>query len=232
MELQPRQLYHISSISVKITMPRYQARQIACASQTIQQAIPTARIGLASWMEYVLAPSWCTRLTYAQISELREHLDEIPTTAHARDDTSTEVPGPDILFGRQRHASKQELLAALPPKTEADQLISTYFASMDTSPSKTTVLQTGSHATAANRPRPGAQADILERGRCTAVMIRSWLTFNSSMPNSGINRSKHPPCGLAFCSPSSLWGRNSRQVSVIMELPFREAPHLRCSLRA
>ncbi|KAJ4985215.1 fungal specific transcription factor [Stagonosporopsis vannaccii] len=68
------------------------------------------------------------------ISELREHLDDIPTTAHSRDDTSTDVPGPDILFGRQRHASRQELLAALPPRTEADSLISTYFASMDTSP--------------------------------------------------------------------------------------------------
>lgn len=75
-------------------------------------------------------------LTIKQISELREHLDEIPTTAHSRDDNSADVPGPDILFGRQRHASKQELLAALPPRTEADSLISTYFASMDTSPSK------------------------------------------------------------------------------------------------
>lgn len=68
------------------------------------------------------------------ISELREHLDDIPTTAHSRDDNSVDVPGPDILFGRQRHATKQELLAALPPRTEADSLISTYFASMDTSP--------------------------------------------------------------------------------------------------
>ncbi|KAJ4324418.1 hypothetical protein N0V94_001316 [Neodidymelliopsis sp. IMI 364377] len=68
------------------------------------------------------------------ISELREHLDEMPTTAHSRYDNSTDVPGPDILFGRQRHASKQELLAALPPRTEADQLISTFFASMDTLP--------------------------------------------------------------------------------------------------
>ena len=79
--------------------------------------------------------SICNSLTSAQISELREHLDEIPTTAHSRSDNLTDVPGPDILFGRQRHASKQELLAALPPRTEADQLISTYFASMDTSPS-------------------------------------------------------------------------------------------------
>ncbi|KAF3032589.1 hypothetical protein E8E12_001956 [Didymella heteroderae] len=89
------------------------------------------------------------------ISELREHLDEIPTTAHARDDTSTEVPGPDILFGRQRHASKQELLAALPPRTEADQLISTYFASMDTSPNlvhKPTFLKEFQYAKFWNEP--------------------------------------------------------------------------------
>ncbi|KAJ8117619.1 hypothetical protein OPT61_g1221 [Boeremia exigua] len=59
------------------------------------------------------------------ISELREHLDNIPSTAHSRNDNSTDVPGPDVLFGRQRHASKQELLAALPPRSEADQLIST-----------------------------------------------------------------------------------------------------------
>lgn len=70
-----------------------------------------------------------------QISELREHLDDMPTTAHARDESTSDIPGPDLLFGRQRHASKQELLAALPPRTEADQLVSTYFASMDTSPS-------------------------------------------------------------------------------------------------
>ena len=33
-------------------------------------------------------------------------------------------------------ASKQELLASVPPRTECDQLISTFFASMDTSPSR------------------------------------------------------------------------------------------------
>ncbi|KAF3007741.1 hypothetical protein E8E13_009945 [Curvularia kusanoi] len=68
------------------------------------------------------------------ISELRDHLDEIPTTAHSRDDTSADISGPDLLFGRQRHASKQELLASVPPRTECDQLVSTFFASMDTSP--------------------------------------------------------------------------------------------------
>lgn len=75
-------------------------------------------------------------LTKSQISELKEHLDQIPTSAHAQDDNSIEIPGPDLLFGRQRHATKQELLAALPQRAEADQLIGSYFSSMNTAPSK------------------------------------------------------------------------------------------------
>ncbi|CAO2658570.1 Nn.00g062930.m01.CDS01 [Neocucurbitaria sp. VM-36] len=69
------------------------------------------------------------------ITELREHLDQIPTSASARDESQEDVLGPDLLFGRQSHATKQELLAALPLRSEADQLINTYFASMDTAPS-------------------------------------------------------------------------------------------------
>ncbi|KAF2025127.1 hypothetical protein EK21DRAFT_77166 [Setomelanomma holmii] len=78
------------------------------------------------------------------ISELKEHLDQIPTSAHARDDGSGEIPGPDLLFGRQRHATKQELLAALPPRSEADQLIASYFESMQSAPtsSERSVLST------------------------------------------------------------------------------------------
>jgi hypothetical protein len=69
------------------------------------------------------------------ISELREHLDEIPTSAPSRDGSQADIPGPDLLFGHRRHATKQELLAALPPRTEADQLLSVFFTSMDTSAS-------------------------------------------------------------------------------------------------
>ncbi|KAJ4365100.1 hypothetical protein N0V83_008718 [Neocucurbitaria cava] len=69
------------------------------------------------------------------ISELKEHLDQIPTSASARDESQGDILGPDLLFGRQSHATKQELLAALPPRSEADQLIDAYFSSMDTAPS-------------------------------------------------------------------------------------------------
>ncbi|KAL5114286.1 hypothetical protein ACEQ8H_007806 [Pleosporales sp. CAS-2024a] len=68
------------------------------------------------------------------ISELKEHLDQIPNSAHARDNNAGDLPGPDILFGRQRHATKQELLAALPPRSEANQLVFGYFVSVGTLP--------------------------------------------------------------------------------------------------
>ena len=94
------------------------------------------------WTSILDGVSWANmptsiyELTVPQISELKEHLDEIPTSAHAQDDISGDVPGPDLIFGRQRHATKQELLAALPTRNEADQLIANYFESMDTAPSK------------------------------------------------------------------------------------------------
>ncbi|KAF2108252.1 fungal-specific transcription factor domain-containing protein [Lophiotrema nucula] len=67
------------------------------------------------------------------IAELREHLDEIPSTAQPRDPTQSEIIGPDLLFGRQKHANLNELLAAIPSKPEADRLLATYFTSMDMS---------------------------------------------------------------------------------------------------
>lgn len=147
----------------------------------------------------------CTPLTHVQISELREHLDEIPTTAHSQDDSSTEVPGPGILFGRQRHASKQELLAALPPRTEADQLVFTYFASMDTLSSKfqgCCKMVVGQHwltdADLVHRPT------FLKEVRTFTVLFELRLTLDFSMLSSGTDHLKHLPCGLGSCSPSSL----------------------------
>jgi hypothetical protein len=68
------------------------------------------------------------------ISELREQLDLIPTTAQPNDPTQSEIAGPDLLFGRHQHASQHELLAAIPPRSDADSLVATYFASMDMAP--------------------------------------------------------------------------------------------------
>ncbi|KNG47961.1 fungal-specific transcription factor domain-containing protein [Stemphylium lycopersici] len=68
------------------------------------------------------------------ISELREYLDQMPASASPKDDVLEETPGPELLFGKQRHATKEELIAAVPHRQEADQLIDTFFASMDTHP--------------------------------------------------------------------------------------------------
>ncbi|KAH8625688.1 fungal specific transcription factor domain containing protein [Alternaria alternata] len=77
-----------------------------------------------------------TSLTPSQISELREHLDQIPTSTIPRDEVLDDVPGPELLFGRCPHATKDELLAALPPRSEADRFVNTFFVSMETHPSK------------------------------------------------------------------------------------------------
>ncbi|CAN9266679.1 unnamed protein product [Alternaria alternata] len=68
------------------------------------------------------------------ISELREHLDQIPTSTIPRDEILDDVPGPELLFGRYPHATKEELLAALPPRSEADRFVNTFFVSMETHP--------------------------------------------------------------------------------------------------
>lgn len=68
------------------------------------------------------------------ITELRGELDDIPTTAQPRDSSQAEIAGPDLLFGRQRHVTKNEILAAIPPRAEADQLVNAYFEAMDMAP--------------------------------------------------------------------------------------------------
>ncbi|KAF2021508.1 hypothetical protein BU24DRAFT_417149 [Aaosphaeria arxii CBS 175.79] len=68
------------------------------------------------------------------ISELREQLDQIPTTPRPQNPVLSEIPGPDLFFGQQRHASRNEILAAIPPKAECDVLLETYFASMELAP--------------------------------------------------------------------------------------------------
>ncbi|KAF2260091.1 hypothetical protein CC78DRAFT_502103 [Lojkania enalia] len=67
------------------------------------------------------------------IAELKDHLDDIPTTPQPRDPTQSELSGPDLLFGHERHASQSDILASLPERSEVDKLITTYFASLDVS---------------------------------------------------------------------------------------------------
>ncbi|EUC41104.1 hypothetical protein COCMIDRAFT_107095 [Bipolaris oryzae ATCC 44560] len=83
---------------------------------------------------YTNSDHWTTILD--GISELREHLDQIPTSSDARCDESEEASRPEILFGRQRFATKEDILAAMPPRLEVDQLVETFFTTMDTHASR------------------------------------------------------------------------------------------------
>jgi hypothetical protein len=65
------------------------------------------------------------------ITELRDELDRIATTNQPRDSMEPEVSGPDLLFGGQRHATKGEILSAVPPRAEVDELIESYFSTLD-----------------------------------------------------------------------------------------------------
>jgi hypothetical protein len=65
-------------------------------------------------------------LTLKQIAELKEHLNDISREA----ELLPEPTGPILLFGRQRHATQSELLAAVPLRSEADPLVETYFSIM------------------------------------------------------------------------------------------------------
>ncbi|KAI4950473.1 hypothetical protein J4E91_004356 [Alternaria rosae] len=107
----------------------------------MQQVIRTVATGQAYLIAYVKSPTeTLTFLISTQISELREHLDQVPISPDPEDEVVNDVPGPELLFGRYGQATREELLAALPPRSEADRLIDTFFISME------------SHATLIHKP--------------------------------------------------------------------------------
>ncbi|ORY11155.1 fungal-specific transcription factor domain-domain-containing protein [Clohesyomyces aquaticus] len=67
------------------------------------------------------------------IAELKDELDQIPTSAQPRDRRS-ELQGPDLLFGRHHHATREEILIDIPSRAEADKLVATYFFAMEMGP--------------------------------------------------------------------------------------------------
>jgi hypothetical protein len=67
---------------------------------------------------------------------LREHLDQVPASPDPKVEVLGDAPGPELLFGRCRHATKEEILAGLPPRLEADRIIDIFFMSMESHPSR------------------------------------------------------------------------------------------------
>ncbi len=66
----------------------------------------------------------------SQIAGLK---DQLETTANSREekDISPEVPGPDLLVGSIKAATKSEIMASLPPRSVADKLVTGYFETAD-----------------------------------------------------------------------------------------------------
>jgi hypothetical protein len=64
------------------------------------------------------------------ITELRDELDRVGIVS-PHQCSGPDTPGPDLLFGRQKYATKTDILAGIPPKAESDDLIDKYFASLD-----------------------------------------------------------------------------------------------------
>jgi len=93
---------------------------------------------------------------------LREHLDHIPESPIPKDELHVDIPGPELLFGRYRHATKEEILAGLPPKSVTDNLLETFFESMDTHPSK---LAGRLRITSTNYYSHVAQANLSQTGK-------------------------------------------------------------------
>lgn len=112
----------------------------------------------------------------SQISELREHLDHIPTSSDARRDELEEESRPEILFGRQRFATKEDLLAAMPPKVETDQLIETFFSTLETHASKSAAVKKINQCT--NQIRFSAQADICQASESRVVNVSACRAEN------------------------------------------------------
>ncbi|PSN68538.1 hypothetical protein BS50DRAFT_608997 [Corynespora cassiicola Philippines] len=98
-------------------------------------AVPNtpARVKLANdATSYTSSGHWSSILD--GIAELRGELDEINVSEESKSLKENEPPGPDLLFGRHRHTTKEELLAALPLRAEADELLAIYFDNMDMAP--------------------------------------------------------------------------------------------------
>jgi hypothetical protein len=69
------------------------------------------------------------------ITELKDELNDITLTDQRSDPNRLGPSGPDLFFGcHQRHATQKELLAALPQRAEADEMLRIFFESTEMAP--------------------------------------------------------------------------------------------------
>ncbi|KUJ19439.1 uncharacterized protein LY89DRAFT_490483 [Mollisia scopiformis] len=85
-------------------------------------------IGEDDRANYVGSSHWTAILD--NIAGLKDQLD-ITDDPREETDTVPEVPGPDLLVGSVKAASRAEIMASLPPKAISDRLIDRYFQTAD-----------------------------------------------------------------------------------------------------
>ncbi|KAG9239362.1 hypothetical protein BJ875DRAFT_188438 [Amylocarpus encephaloides] len=83
---------------------------------------------------YVDSNHWTSVLD--GISELKDYFEEetSPVEETASETPDLSVGDPQLLFGLNSRATKQEIIASLPPRPQVDRLVSSYFESMDMAP--------------------------------------------------------------------------------------------------
>jgi hypothetical protein len=67
------------------------------------------------------------------IAELKDELDQIASEPQPYSQTGDDA-GPELLLGVKTHATRQDIIAGLPPKYEADQLMERYWSLVDVAP--------------------------------------------------------------------------------------------------
>lgn len=86
-------------------------------------------------VSYVNSAHWAAVLD--GIAELKGHFekeDEQRLAACSSDPPQPDLAGPQLLYGCPKHATKEEILAAVPTRSVVDRLISRYFNALDMAP--------------------------------------------------------------------------------------------------
>lgn len=70
-------------------------------------------------------------LTPDQIADLRDHLEykDGSSTPDSRSDAAHNNVEPELLYGSNRHATREQILSSIPPRSVADGLVATFFTS-------------------------------------------------------------------------------------------------------
>lgn len=88
-----------------------------------------------SGVSYVNSAHWAAVLD--GIAELKDHFEREDERLLVRCSSEPPKPylaGPQLLYGCPRYATKEEILAAIPPRPVVDRLISRYFNALDMAP--------------------------------------------------------------------------------------------------